>query len=234
MHRQQFGELKAIVTGGSDGRGGGDGPVVVLLHGYGAPGEDLVDLGRMLHVPKAVRFVFPEAPTALDDGYGRAWWPLDLALFERRARGEVIDRSDDLPALLPRVRAQLTDFLSAMQTALGVGSEQIILGGFSQGSMLACDVALHSAARPLGLVLLSSTLIARATWQPLATRLAGLPVLQTHGTRDPLLAHSDAERLRDLLREGGAQLEFVSFDGGHELPPVALAALGKFISSLTG
>lgn len=234
MHRQQLGELGAIVTGGSDGAGGGDGPVLVLLHGFGAPGEDLVDLGRMLQVPKAVRFVFPQAPLLLDDGYGRAWWPLDMALLERRARGERVDRSDDLPSTLPTVRAQLTGLLAALQTKLGVAHGRIFLGGFSQGSMLACDVALHAEQPLAGLVLLSSTLIARAEWAPRMARLKGLPVLQTHGRHDPLLAFEDAERLRDLLRQGGAALTFVPFDGGHELPGVALSALSKFLSNHAG
>src|SRR3954464_13926874 len=100
MRKEQFGELSARVTGGVDGRGGGDGPVVVLLHGFGAPGDDLVDLTTFLHVPAEVRFVFPEAPLLLDGGPGRAWWMLDMALFERRMRGEHIDRTDDQPPAL--------------------------------------------------------------------------------------------------------------------------------------
>jgi phospholipase/carboxylesterase len=233
MRKEQFGELSARVTGGPDGRGGGDGPVVVLLHGFGAPGDDLVDLAAFLRVPAEVRFVFPEAPLLLDGGPGRAWWMLDMALFERRMRGEHIDRTDDEPPALARLREQMFAALSAIEARLGVGREQLLLGGFSQGSMLACDVALHAEHKPAALILLSSTLIARPSWSARAASCKGLPVLQTHGHRDPLLPFADAEKLRDLLLGAGADLRFVPFPGGHELPPITLDAVSKLIVETT-
>ncbi|MEY4513717.1 MAG: hypothetical protein RLZZ450_5839 [Pseudomonadota bacterium] len=233
MRKEQFGELSARVTGGVDGRGAGDGPVVVLMHGFGAPGDDLVDLAAFLRVPADVRFVFPEAPLLLDGGPGRAWWMLDMALFERRMRGEQIDRSDDLPDALPALRAQLLASLSVIEQRLGVSRDRLVLGGFSQGSMLACDVALHAEHKPAGLVLLSSTLIARTVWSEHAASCKGLKVLQTHGQRDPILPYADAEKLRDLLTNAGADVRFVPFAGGHELPPVALDAVSKLIVETT-
>jgi phospholipase/carboxylesterase len=234
MRKEQFGPLTARVTGGHDGRGAGEGPVVVLLHGFGAPGDDLVDLAHFLGVPPQVRFVFPEAPLLLDQGPGRAWWMLDMALFERRMRGETIDRSGELPDALPALRAQLLAALSDIEARLSVPRSKLLLGGFSQGSMLACDVALHADVKPAGLILLSSTLIASAVWRERMPSCRGLPVLQTHGLRDPLLAYADAERLRALWLEAGADLTFVGFPGGHELPPVALRALADFIAKYTG
>jgi len=234
MRKEQFGELSARVTGGPDGRGGGDGPVVVLLHGFGAPGDDLVDLATFLRVPAEVRFVFPEAPLLLDGGPGRAWWMLDMALFERRMRGEQIDRSDDQPPALPALREQLSSALTAIEERLGVGRKRLVLGGFSQGSMLACDVTLHAEHKPAALILLSSTLIARSSWSARVASCKGLPVLQTHGLRDPILPYADAEKLRDLLLAAGADLTFVPFPGGHELPPITLAAVSKLIVDTTG
>lgn len=229
MRKERFGELSATLTGGPDGRGGGDGPVVVLLHGFGAPGDDLVDLAHFLGAPSSVRFVFPEAPLVLDNGPGRAWWMLDMALFERRMRGERIDRSDDQPPSLPALREQLLSALDEIGERLAIDRKQMLVGGFSQGSMLACDAVLHAEVKPAGLILLSSTLIARTQWAPRMASCAGLPVLQTHGTHDPLLPYEDAERLRDLFVAAEADLTFVSFAGGHELPPVTLNALGTFI-----
>ena len=51
VRRERVGELDVVISGGSDGVGGGDGPLVVLLHGFGAPGTDLVGLGQMLTAP---------------------------------------------------------------------------------------------------------------------------------------------------------------------------------------
>ena len=107
----------------------------------------------------------------------------------------------------------------------------MIVGGFSQGSMLACDVALHAAEKPGGLILLSSTLIAQRRWQPLMPSMRGLPILQTHGTLDPLLPYDDATALRDLLVAQGAALSFESFEGGHEIPPAVIARMGAFIGT---
>jgi phospholipase/carboxylesterase len=231
MRKEQFGELKAYVTGGRDGEGDGDGPVVILMHGFGAPGFDLVDLGDMLEVPEGVRFVFPEAPLALGPGFGggRAWWMLDMALFEARARGEQPDRSDEIPPTLAEVSAQVAALVDEVEQRLGAKRERLVLGGFSQGSMLACDVALHMQVKPAALLLMSSTLIARQRWQAQAASCRGLPVLQSHGSDDPILSLANAERLADLLRAGGAELSWLPFRGGHQIPPEVLGAASRLI-----
>jgi len=96
MKVEQLGGLKVRLTGGTDGRGGGAGPVVVLLHGWGAPGDDLVPLGSEIDAPPGARFVFPEAPLPLQMGIGdsRAWWMLDI---ERR-QSERIPRRAGAPS----------------------------------------------------------------------------------------------------------------------------------------
>lgn len=207
--------------------------MVVLLHGYGAPGEDLVPLQRVLAVPREVRFVFPEAPLAPDELRpfgGRAWWPIDIfALQQARAAGRERERIQNVPEGLAAARAQLTAFMDELQRMLGVGSERIILGGFSQGSMLALDFALRDSRPLAGLVLLSTTPICMDEWQPLMAARKGLPVLQSHGVHDTLLAHTLAEEERELLRAAGMDVTWVSFPGGHELPSNVLEALGRFI-----
>ncbi len=230
MRKVRLGALSAYVCGGNDGEGGGGGPLVVLMHGFGAPGFDLVDLAQYVPAPESMRWVFPEAPLSLDAGPARAWWMIDDELFARRMRGERVDRSGELPPRLPAARAELSSLLDAVELELGVERGQQLLGGFSQGSMLAVDQALHAEVPPRGLILLSSTLIAASEWTPRMERVRGLPILQTHGTEDPILPFEYAERLRDLLLAGGAEVEFVSFTGGHELPPEALRALSGFLT----
>jgi len=229
MRKQRFGGLLAYTTGGNDGVGGGDGPVVILLHGFGAPGFDLVDLGSMLDVPDQTRFVFPEAPLVVDSGPGRAWWMLDMEFFERRARGEQIDRSNDIPDSLAERSDQLAAFVEEVSKQLGVTADRLIIGGFSQGAMLACDYVLRAQHKPAGLVLFSSTLIAQPRLQPGLANLVGLKVFQSHGQRDAILPYHDAERLRALLQGAGCELTFVPFPGGHELPPTVLMGASQFI-----
>ncbi len=237
MHKEQIQTLRVHCAGGSDRNGGGTGPAIVLLHGYGAPGDDLVPLWRQLQVPSEARFFFPEAPLTLDLGLpmhqGRAWWPIDMvALQMALAQGRLDVLEQVRPPGLDEAREHLAKFLTALSERFQIPEGRLILGGFSQGAMLACDYALRSE-QPLGaLVLLSSTLICRDDWSALAVRRAGLKIFQTHGRSDPILPFAQAERLRALLEGGGADVAFYPFNGGHGIPPGALDALGAFLTQV--
>jgi len=235
MRTTLWAELNVRIAGGSDREGGGDGPVVVLMHGYGAPGDDLVSLQRVLAVPREVRFVFPEAPLAppeLAVFGGRAWWPIDIAALQRAAaEGRASERMHMVPEGLAEANVQVNAMLDELQRALGVSSERIVIGGFSQGSMLASDVVLRSQRKFAGLALLSTTLIAVDEWLPLMAARKDLPVLQTHGRQDAILPFESAEKMRDLLLAAGVQVRWVPFNGGHELPGSVIEALQEFIKA---
>jgi phospholipase/carboxylesterase len=202
----------------------------VLLHGFGAPGDDLVALAGALDAP--VRYVFPEAPLALGAPYSdaRAWWLLDLARMEDdQRRGVVRDRRDELPDGLPEARAQVVRLIAELEARFSLAADQLVLGGFSQGAMLALDVALHRDRPPAGLLLMSGTLVAESTWQPRMASLAGVPVMLSHGRRDALLSFSVAEVLRDRLIAAGAKVDWQPFAGGHEIPMTVVAAAARLL-----
>src|SRR5208283_4589186 len=128
-----YGGLRVRLTGGIDRQGGGDGPLVVLMHGFGAPGDDLVPLARVLDVPREVRFAFPEAPLDLgpEAMNGRAWWWIDMMKIQVAAmRGETIDRSQDVPEGLAEARASIIAMLAELERALTPA--RLTIGGFSQ------------------------------------------------------------------------------------------------------
>ena len=219
----KFGELEARVVGTH-------GPVVVLLHGFGAPGTDLVSLARVLGPNR--RYVFPEAPLTLPPmfGPGRAWWMLDLEKLQlAMLTGVPRDLSVEHPEGLVRAREQMLGLLEAVEAHFGVLRSDIVLGGFSQGAMLSCDVALHTDEALRGLVLLSGSFVAGDWWRPRMNRLTGQNVFQSHGTQDTVLAISGAEALRDGLEGGGAQVQWHSFRGGHEIPMDVIEALRGYL-----
>ena len=232
MKQLELGGLRAVVAGGTDREGGGDGPVLILLHGFGAPGDDLVSLWRVIDAPPGTRFVFPVAPIALGGpfGNGRAWWEVDVTRFQRAAMtGKIDEMIREVPDGLLEARAAATALLDDVEKTLGAPRSKIVLGGFSQGSMLAHDVALHVETPPAVLVLMSSTLIAADDWRPLFASRAAVPVFQSHGEQDPILPFEVAEQLRDELRAAKIDVTWVPFRGGHGIPEQVVDGLAPFL-----
>lgn len=232
MRQVTFGKLTCYLTGGDDNQGGGTGPLVVLLHGFGAPGNDLVGLEAALTLPPQVRILYPAAPIALGGPYGdgRAWWMLDVAALAQRAlREEEVDRRAEVPEGLAQAREQLRACLDEACKALSPPDDGLVLGGFSQGSMLSCDLALHDDRPLAGLVLLSSTLIAQDVWVPRMPKRAGLKVFQSHGSSDPVLPLIGATQLAERLAQAGVVGDMIEFTGGHEIPMPVLKALSSFL-----
>jgi phospholipase/carboxylesterase len=239
MRIEKFGKLRVHLAGGLDREGGGDGPLIVLLHGFGAPGTDLVGLWRQLSVPQTVRFAFAEAPLTPDVGIpdypGRAWWIIDMIELEAAIRrGDMDGLAREVPTGLDAARAALSETLDELEDRLNVPSGKLILGGFSQGAMLSCDLALRSERALGGLVLMSGMMLCEEQWRPLMPRRRGLPVLMSHGRADPLLPYELAERLRDALSAAGLPVEFIAFNGGHGIADSVLDALGRFIQRASG
>lgn len=233
MRQDIIAGLETTITGGPDRAGGGNGPVVVLLHGFGAPGNDLVPLWRMLDVPENVRFVFPAGPLRLSLGLGdsRAWWMLDMdRLIRERTSGNWMTLVKEVPEGLAAAREQMMRFLEEVTHRLNVVPQRILVGGFSQGAILACDLVLRSEQPFAGMILLSGSMIAQEQWMSRIPARRGMPVFQSHGTDDPILAYEVAQLLRDALRAGGLEVEWHEFRGGHEIPMVVLERLGPFIS----
>lgn len=222
--------LTSVVVGPANAR-----VTCVMLHGFGAPGDDLVALAGELDGGRDVRYVFPAAPLELGGLYGeaRAWWLLDLAKLEQELRsGAPRDRRSEIPDGLPIAREHVSRLLDQVTARFDVQPGTLVLGGFSQGAMLALDVALHRQTPPAALILMSGTLVAESEWAPRMATLAKVPVVLSHGKHDMLLPFSIAELLRDRLREAGAIVEWVPFVGGHEIPRAVLGAASTLITAL--
>lgn len=235
---EQIAGLRTILTGGADRNGGGDGPLVCLLHGYGANGQDLAGLWRVLDVPRETRFAFPEAPVSLAGVFGfpaACWWHIDVQRFiESAASGIGLEQHyDEEPEGLAAARDHVVRWLDELTARLQVPRGRVVLGGFSQGAMLSADVALHAQEGPAfaGLVLLSGALINRQRWAPLLPGAPRTPRFQSHGLVDDILPFEAGLALHQFLGAGPFPGELRRFYGRHEIPPDVLNDLGAWLTA---
>lgn len=212
--------------------GGDNAPTLVLLHGYGSSAEQWLPFTQTIRWPTNGRFVFPRAPerTMPPDGPadGRGWWRLDLASHIPPGR-TMPDLSTDRPPGLKVAAASVEDTLRDRRS---VPHGPLVLGGYSQGAMVASEVAFRSRVRLSGLVLLSGTLVDEASWEQHFRQRRDVPVFLAHGRSDHVLSFAIAERFRDKLQAAGVKVTWCPFDGGHEIPAAVIVALNDFIDGL--
>ncbi|MEM7457176.1 MAG: hypothetical protein AAF456_22735, partial [Planctomycetota bacterium] len=186
--------------------------------------ELLSALNAGFEEPANIRFIFPAAPVHLDPMFdSRAWWMIDIEkIQDLMARGEVREMRTTSPAELPDCRMRINEVIEFARKNYGVSASQIVIGGFSQGSMLSTDVALNYKEPLGGLIVWSGALICEEQWTAAAGNQIGLSVAQSHGRLDPVLPFAGAEYLREMLTAGGHEVRFAAFDGQHAIPGPAI------------
>lgn len=204
-------------------RGGEARKLVVFLHGYGADGSDLIDIGRVwARALPDVAFVSPHAPYPCDQSpMGRQWFPL--------AGGD--------PAML-RSGAQsaapiLDAFLDRELERYRIGAESLALVGFSQGTMMALEVGPRRATAIAGIVGYSGVL-------PGPEHLKGEvvsrpPVLLVHGDADPIVPVLAIHQAVAALSDSGFQAEWHVRPGlAHGIDEAGLQLGAAFLQRIFG
>jgi phospholipase/carboxylesterase len=192
--------------------------LVVLLHGYGADGDDLTPLGEAWReaLPDAA-FIAPNGPEPCDSfPIGRQWFPLSL-----RDRSEIVEG-------LATVSPQVDAFLDAQLAALGLDNMALVLVGFSQGAMLALEVGLRRPG-PIAAIVSYSGFLANS---PAPRDTPYPPVLLGHGAEDPLIpavAMQVAER--DLTAAGVGVEAHLRPGLGHGIDQVEMALGARFLEA---
>ncbi|MGV3666348.1 MAG: alpha/beta hydrolase [Leptospira bouyouniensis] len=225
---ESLGPLKVLRV-----KGDPDAPTVVLFHGYGASAFDLYPIHEVLVTDQKFNWVFPHGHLSIPlmPGYsGRAWFPIDMAALEEAIRkNDFRNFADKDPEGMDIARASAY----LMLEALGVPWNQLILGGFSQGAMLATDITLRNEKTSKGLMILSGALVNESLWKELAPKKANLRFFQSHGEYDPILGYANAKKLEKLLRNSGLLGEFIAFSGGHEIPSPVVQGISRYLNSLS-
>jgi phospholipase/carboxylesterase len=204
--------------------GGPPRKLVVLLHGLGADGYDLIDLapGWGQAVPEAA-FVAPHAPEPCDIApYGRQWFSVGDRTPARMLAGAEV------------AAAHLAAFLDAEAARLGIGAGDVGVMGFSQGAMMALFTGLRRAPPPAVLLAYSGRLLGAETLA--ADIRARPPVLLVHGEEDEIVPAAASREAESALAAAGVTVEAVFRPGlGHGLDEAGMAlgalALQRYVGT---
>lgn len=223
----QKGSLKGLEIY-SESENAHDLPWLILFHGYGADASDLFGLYDYLTKNREFNFFCPQGILEVPIGpgwTGRAWWNLDMEEIQRlMMMGLEREFAKEKPAGLANLRVKVLQSLEKIAPW-----DKIVLGGFSQGAMLATDIYLHAPQTPAGLCVLSGTLINQEEWGPLFEKRRGEEIFQSHGQNDPVLKINGAEKLKTQLTQAGWKVNYHPFPGGHEIPPRVIQHLNQYL-----
>lgn len=189
-------------------------PLVVFMHGRGADASDLSDLAPMIDGPGGYRFVFPnaarpfEAYPGMTMGYSwfDGWPPEGESIVESRT--SMLTLIDQLVARYPN-------------------PGKVVLGGFSQGGLMALDVGFRTTTPLAGIAVMSGA-VYEGDLPDLRAR-AGQRVLLIHGTDDDVIPVVAAQRSRRVLEDHGIEPEYHEFAMGHHVTPESLEAVANFL-----
>ncbi|WP_300586564.1 alpha/beta fold hydrolase [Marivita sp.] len=195
---------------------------VVFLHGYGANGADLLGLADPLgeHLPDTL-FVAPDAPEACAGApFGFQWFPIPW-----------IDGSSEEESMAGMARAvdDLNAFLDALMVDEDLMPEQVVLFGFSQGTMMSLHVAPRREDAVAGVVAFSGRLLAPDL---LADEVVSRPpVLLIHGDQDDVVPPQSLPEAAEALQNAGWEDVFAHIMKGtaHGIAPDGLSVALAFM-----
>jgi phospholipase/carboxylesterase len=199
--------------------GGKPRQIVLLLHGYGSNGADLISFapGWRQALPDAL-FLAPNAPQAMGMGGAYQWWGLNAFTPQALASGA----DSAAPALDAFIDRKLTEY--------GLTEAQLAIVGFSQGTMMALRVGLRRPRQVAGIVGYSGMLTGAAELSRHLT--AKPPVLLIHGSADPVVPVSALHAAKSALERLGVTVTaHVSQGLGHSVDPVGLRLGGEFVAN---
>ena len=203
--------------------GGAPTSMVILLHGYGSNGDDLIGLAPYWRgaLPHTV-FLSPNAPQLCPGAPGGyQWWSLEDLSRTARAAGV----RQPAPALNAYIDAQLARY--------GLSEDRLALVGFSQGSMMALHVGPRRARALAGILAYSGVLA-----DPDALAAEGLtkpPVLLVHGDADPMVPVAALHQAETALSGLGFETAtHISPGLGHSIDDAGLRLGGQFLLRVLG
>ncbi len=184
---------------------------VIWLHGLGASGDDFVPVAQELHLPQAVRFIFPHAPerpVTINGGYVMPAW-YDIVSSE-------IDAAQDAAGIAAS-RHEI-EKLIAHEIARGIAPERIFVAGFSQGGAVALHTGLHAHTRLGGMMALSTYLpLAETTRSADIINALDTPIFMAHGLQDPVVPYTLGRQSAAYLQQLGCTVSWHEYAMPHSV-----------------
>ena len=191
---------------------------VILLHGYGADGSDLISLGQHWGqlLPDAM-FIAPNAPDpCAGSPFGFQWFPLNVDRITSRFVGA------------QQTAPTIKEFLSDLWEQTGILPRQTILGGFSQGAMMALHVGTSLDQELGGIVACSGAFTPAEGFAD--GRFAKPPVVLIHGERDTVVPPELSRQAATELQAAGLEVSLhISPNTAHGIAPDGLDFVTSFL-----
>ncbi len=189
---------------------------LVLLHGRGADEHDLFPLLDLLDSERRLLGVTPRGPLALPPG-GRHWYALG-----------------GIPTPDPTTFHATAPRLAAFLDALPVPAERIVLGGFSQGTVMSWAMSLGpERPRPAAVVAMSGFLPRVPDFPLEPERLAGVPVGIAHGALDPVIPARFGAEAAETLAAAGADVLRLETPVPHMVDPAWIEPMRELVARAT-
>ena len=195
---------------------------VIWLHGLGADGHDFLPVVEELDVPEGLRFVFPHAPvrpvTINGGAEMRAWYDIDPQA--------PLAGTDDIRASSER----LNELVQAQMNA-GIGAEQIVVAGFSQGGVIALHHGVRSNRRLAGIMGLSTYVHDHEhLLDEITLDSTDIPIFMAHGIGDPMIPITRAITGREALLALNYQVRWHEYQMGHQVCIEELRDISAWLS----
>jgi phospholipase/carboxylesterase len=192
-------------------------PLVIIMHGRGADANDLADIAPTIDGPGGYRFLFPNAPRPWEAApgltFGYTWF----------------DGLPPDPKSIAASRALVMQFLDAALKEFPTPRGKVVIGGFSQGALMALDAGLRTAQPIAGIVTMSGALFEPEL--PDVSSKKDVPILIVHGTGDEMINVNRARRARRVLEGLRLEVEYHEFPMGHHLTPESMMVVRQFVQN---
>ena len=193
--------------------------LLVLHHGRGTNENDLLPLGDVLDPERRLHVVTPRGPLTLPGWSGYHWYVVPRVGYPD-------------PDTFNAAFASLAELHDDLWRRTGLGPEQTVLGGFSMGSVMSYSLGLAgSRPAPAGILAFSGFVPVVEGWSASLEDRQGTRAFIAHGRNDPIMEVGFARQARELLEQGGLEVEYHESDAGHHIDPAHVPAAVEWLAA---